>query len=547
MKHVELAQSDLARGPIGETWLQNLTGRYYTHQAVGRHLSRAVWEAFAARGNLIPNEIAICDPFAGDGRLVAWLIEQACGAGARASWRVELWDLHEDGLREAERALDGLAHRLGIRIECKSRVIDTFAHAADLAPEFDIVVTNPPWENLKPDRRELSVLSEDSRASYLAALRETDIFLSRAYSLSQPRRKFAGWGTNLARVGIEVSVRIAKMSGVVGVVSPASFLADDASSSLRRWLLLENELLDLAYFPAEARLFGRADVPTATFVARRARTMRAEPVLTMFHPDLTIRSQGRMALSRQFLESFQYLVPISPGHQAVGVLQRFSEFPSFGSLEDGTTDALWAGRELDETAVERFLIPAREGEFIKGRMIGRFEVRERPKFRVNKPGWRTPKSSRFERVAWRDVSRPTQKRRVQATLIPPGWIAGNSIGVAHFRNGDPIRLRVLLGLMNSFPFEFQLRNILATGHVTLSALRRVRLPAPRSTSDALSLVDAVERRLQMQTEDHVVEAAAARLFGLTSEDLDVILECFPKVRDRERYDLLSALSTRGLK
>jgi Alw26I/Eco31I/Esp3I family type II restriction m6 adenine DNA methyltransferase len=540
MQHVNVARAQLASGASADVWLQNMTGRYYTHEVVGRHLADALWRAFTLSGDHTPEQVAVCDPFGGDGRLVAWLIEQARHR-TPASWRVELWDLHEDGLREAEMRLEALAHKLGTSIECKTRVLDSFAYAAGLAPEFDVVITNPPWENLKPDRRELAPLSKDEVARYVAALRETDIFLSRAYPTSQPTRKFAGWGTNLARVGIELSLRIAREGGAVGVVSPASFFADDSSRALRRWLLAENELVDLAYFPAEARLFGRADVSTATFAARRSRPASLEPSLTMYGADLNVKSRGSVSLSREFLDSSGYLVPISLGHQAANTLGLFADLPTLGSIESREATGLWAGRELDETRVGRFLRPAATGSFIKGRMIGRYEVRDRPSFQVNKPGWEPPASVGFERVAWRDVSRPNQKRRVQATLIPPRWIAGNSLGVAHFRDADPNRLRLLLGLMNSFPFEFQLRSVLATGHVTLTALRCVRLPVLHSHAESSVLLEEVRQMLEGKGNEHRIEAAAAKMFGLTPEDMELLMGFFPKVTQEERTDVLSAL------
>ncbi len=47
-----------------------------------------------------------------------------------------------------------------------------------------------------------------------------------------------------------------------------------------------------------------------------------------------------------------------------------------------------------------------------------------------------------------------------ATLISPNSISGNSLGVAYFKNGDEKLLKVLLAILNSFCFEFQLRNFL---------------------------------------------------------------------------------------
>lgn len=46
------------------------------------------------------------------------------------------------------------------------------------------------------------------KSMYIDSLREFDDYLSRVLPYSQPKRKFAGWGTNLSRVGAELSLEI---------------------------------------------------------------------------------------------------------------------------------------------------------------------------------------------------------------------------------------------------------------------------------------------------------------------------------------------------
>lgn len=78
---------------------------------------------------------------------------------------------------------------------------------------------------------------------YIDSLREFDDYLSRVLPYSQPKRKFAGWGTNLSRVGAELSLEICNKNGLVAIVMPASFFADEQSYILREKFLIQGGLI----------------------------------------------------------------------------------------------------------------------------------------------------------------------------------------------------------------------------------------------------------------------------------------------------------------
>ena len=526
-----------------EHFMKRVAGRFYTGEPVGRQLAVAVASALKESAWFGQSRIRLIDPFGGDGRLVAWLVESCSERGvAPLIWDIELWDLSEVGFLEAHRQVAAL-RASGASIKFKTRLGDAFAEAANREGSFDVVITNPPWELLKPDRRELDRLNGSS-AAYVEAMRVYDNWLGSTYPLSQPRRKFAGWGTNLSRVGLEVGLRLTRPQGVIGVVMPASFLADDQSTELRRRLLTDHRLLSVAYYPAEAKHFGSADVSSITLVARvQEPPADAVPIATADCGGDMQTSEVRLDL--QELHATDYVLPVAFGAAAVRILGKLSgHMSTWSDLEMRGDGGFWAGREVDETGSAKWLIdlPSGGAPFLKGRMIERFRVRETPSQGVDKPGWSPPASMAFERVAWRDVSRPNQKRRVIATIVPAGWALGNSLGVAYFADGGPGALRALLGVMSSIVFEFQLRAHLATGHVSLSSLRKVAVP---------SFVDLEsDRTLQQLVTDALLGSTAAEIsadahvalhvYKLTSDEYATVLDLFPKLTTEEKGAYLTA-------
>lgn len=514
-----------------EDLVKKASGRYYTGEFVGRRLASIVaCQVSKPKGERVLN---VLDPFGGDGRLIEWLIDAAQQAGIkRVAWKVTVLDVSDVGFAVCEQRLLRL-RKTGAVVEHELRITDAFLEAVALPSTFDVVITNPPWELLKPDRRELERLSPQGRDSYVRSMREYDLQLASGLPMSQPKRKFAGWGTNLSRVGLEASLQFAKQGGIVGVVMPASFLADEQSVALRKHALTNHAMLDLAYFPAEQKHYGGADVESITMVlAKGGPAAKGVPLETYGEQ----RRTTIISLDGPSLERVDHVLPIRVCEETANLARQLSdEFPRWAELESG--GVIWAGRELDETGSTNWLAPLSDATppFIRGRMIGRFQVSEQPLQGVAKVGWSATASVNYQRIVWRDVSRPNQKRRMIATLVPPGWVAGNSLGVLYFRGRCQTMLRAFLAVMNSTSFEFQLRSYLATGHVTLGALRKVAVPSETQLSAAGRLAAIVDEALagDGSAEARLDAYVAREVYGLSRDQYSGVLSQFPKLDSSE--------------
>ena len=290
-------------------------------------------------------------------------------------------------------------------------------------------------------------------------------------------------------------------------------------------------------------MFEGVDQPAITFVAVKARPTDSGHVrTTVFGVNGEPSSEARFDLHPERLAKAGYYLPTGFGVEAADLLVRLEENVTFASLE--TPEGLWAGRELDETSYDTFMCADGEFAFVKGRMIERWSVSQQPTQFVDTSLRRIPPSAGHARVAWRDVSRPNQRRRVQATLIPAGWVTGNSLSVAYFRDDDVVRLSALLALMNSLVFEFQVRARLSTGHVSLGTVRQVGIPDEALDRHGVELASLASRRLAGDlAAEALIEVRVAQLYGLDKDDFERLAKCFPKVTDEERESLLAAWPT----
>lgn len=541
MNHVEYINN--LNITFSETLKNKLCGRYYTHEIIARNGIKKLIKTISQKG-YFKDTIKVIDPFGGDGRLIIWFIEEWEKSNlSPVRWEIYIWDINETGLIEAKKSLK-VVQSTNIDLSFEVKCIDSFQLALESFDKYDVIVTNPPWEILKPDRRELVSLNQEEKQEYTQALKNYDSLISSQYPLSQPLRKFAGWGTNLSRVGLELCTRISKKDGFTMIILPASFFADDQSIKLREEIFTNKNVISIDYYPAEAKLFKEADTNSTTLILTNSKikSTNLEFDLSIFEKNATTNAQNKIKLDPASFRKLGFIVPINTGYNGLMILEKLSKsFETWGTIEKGKLDSLWAGREIDETGSKNWLIEKDKGvKFIKGRMIDRFQLKELPYQVVEKKNWKPPSSIAYEKIIWRDVSRPSQKRRLIATIAPKNVVAGNSLGVCYYKDDNPSDLRTLLGIMNSLCFEFQLRTYLATGHVSLSSIRKVHIPN-RANFNKFGLLSKLVSNLLsggLEIQNQLEAYVAKVVYNLTRNEFKTILDSFPKLNEKEKKEIM---------
>jgi Alw26I/Eco31I/Esp3I family type II restriction m6 adenine DNA methyltransferase len=303
---------------------------------------------------------------------------------------------------------------------------------------------------------------------------------------------------------------------------PASFVADSTHGALRAFVTNDSSILELASYPAEARLFDGADVHFVTLLSRRQRAGGGESTqLIRFGPNVDIVSSAAVAHPES--RSTEWSFPLHPGATPLQILDHIRDLPTLGEVL--STQGYWAGRELDETGLTKRFMPSGV-PVLKGRNIQRFSHTADPAMLVEKNLADRFSSVSRSRLVWRDVSRPSQKRRVQATVIPAGLLTGNSLGV--LTAPDDEHLYWMLGLFSSAVFESQLRILLTTGHVTLASLRKVRVPWPSSAHfTPIAALARQQSRASTPTLQNELEDTVCMAYGLTPSQRRELFSSYP--------------------
>jgi Alw26I/Eco31I/Esp3I family type II restriction m6 adenine DNA methyltransferase len=521
----------------GKTLAERLAGRFYTPSQLADDLAEQMISALDT-GPL--TRVVATDPFCGDGRLVIALLTAAAANAklTRLPWLIELRDRETAAAREAADRVSATARKLGLRVETTVIVGDTFE--GDLSQRFDLVITNPPWELLKPDSRELMHLSVADADRYKDDLRATSRRLDARFPAARADGAWGGWGTNLARCGWDLCLSIARKNGVVGIILPATIMGDQSSTGMRRKAFGSSRLVDAAVYPSEARLFDRVDQPVVSLTMRVGGRVSGTGCIRSFDSDRVQCGKQVLKLTKAAMEVRGWTIPVGRPPAADELMAKFINLPSLQSWEGEKSTQLWLGRELDETRIAEKVTTGSRHPFIKGRMIGRHGVVEIPTMSVRASLCAGFHSADRPRAVWRDVARTTSRRRMIGTVIPAGWVTGNSLHVACYRDGDADRTAMLHGLLSSFVVEAQVRARLTTGHMSLGVVRQARVPVVDGRlTELLSTLARSAMNGGGVAAEHRLEIAVAKAYGLSREEMSRLLDDFPKLKEDEREALTS--------
>jgi hypothetical protein len=291
-----------------------------------------------------------------------------------------------------------------------------------------------------------------------------------------------------------------------------------------------------------------------------------------------------------------YALPDTASLAGLDLVERISaRFPRFGEPRVGWPERVYI-RELD-MGNDRDRFNDREGyPLYEGRMVDQFDHRAKaylsgrgrtavwrdlpfddPDKRID-PQWRVrpdavptkvrPRSAMF-RIGICDVTSPTNERTLVAALLPPGVVAGHKVPTVVLQDGEPGDYAFWLAAANSLAVDYVARRKVSLS-MSYTVLDGLPLPRRAQQDDVSSEIVELAARLtctsldMLPFWDHlsadgwvpsrsstegpglVVEDArlaarsrldalvAVHLYGLETADMEIILEDFKALSNRER-------------
>ncbi len=461
---------------------------------------------------------------------------------------------------------------------------------------FDIVIGNPPWDKVKFEDEMFITKYEPTYRRYKRDKKKKikeSILRSHKNEYDEEKNKidkfkeyvkntykfYADKGdVNLFRVFIERSVQILKKEGILEYLVPDGIYREEASDSLRKFLIKKNQLKAIYAFEnrrEEGGKFFEIDGRMKFEILEVVKGLQTGIIKSFF--------MARSVDESPMDYSVELLKKMSPDHfsflefkdrKDIKIVEKlYSEFSPLNQ-----TNWIDFGNDLHMTNDSNYFYE-KEADFplYEGKMINQYRDDAKPPqyFLVEKE---MKEIKRFFndsdqkwcwenfRVAFRAQASSTNVRSLITTIIPKNVLCGHSLYVT---KGDlEIKDQLFaVSIMNSFILDFLLRFMISS-NVSKTYVERLPIPKPdpslpnfykiiensaqliciNSKFDEISNKIGVkgitdrEKREKIQGE---IDAMVAKIFNLSVDEFEYILESVKAGKDsdtplKRHYDRIKA-------
>jgi Alw26I/Eco31I/Esp3I family type II restriction m6 adenine DNA methyltransferase len=461
---------------------------------------------------------------------------------------------------------------------------------------FDVVIGNPPWEKWKPNSQEFfeefyegfrdlptqeaKKVIDDLLKTRLGIRKRWQDKLQEYETYSELyRREYqfqsSGGDIDLYKVFTERAYQLLKPGGSAGLVIPSGIYTDLGAKGLRTMLFDQCQLKELYSFENRGHAIFE-DVhasykPVLLNFVKGGKTKSFQCAFFLHNDD-----DLKRAITAPTVLTVDFVRRSSPTSWSVleiktprdrEIVETLLKHPPLGEQIEGTWNiAMQSGFHMTNDS-HLFRVGQLDGvPMLEGKNIEQFTHRwkEAPKPRYTIAESDIRSNLKADAVyhtgyylGFRDVASSTNYRTLLATIIPPGYVCGNTINIVRLE--DTRILCYLCGVLNSFVVDYFIRQKVSA-HVNMFYFREIPLPRVSSgklfdeivkktaqlvatTSDfdqlkkdtgvAHGLTDENDRLLARAQ----LDVAVAKLYGINKEDLAYILEKFP-IADPKQKELV---------
>ena len=320
--------------------------------------------------------------------------------------------------------------------------------------KFDYIVTNPPYERLKPDG--YSVEGKNDIENYIKKIK------SKRYNLSLTGN------LNLYKLFLEKILRIIEYSnGKAGLIIPSTFTNDLSCSKIRKFIIKNNIIKEIILLPESAKTFVGVNQAFAILILdfrNKDKNKNIKIGKIKKRTDLLRVNFDEVNLS--FIEQLfpkELNIPMLSANE----MKLFKHLKKFPILKDNKAIINKRG-EVDLTVYKKF-ITIGEKKLIKGKNIEEYSLKNDFE-KINIKGFyeKSKSNNKFidhRRLACQQISNIDSKKRLKFAEIKPGFLLGNSLNFLAFNNENKDYFFGIYAICNSILLDWFFKVTSSNNHI----------------------------------------------------------------------------------
>lgn len=319
--------------------------------------------------------------------------------------------------------------------------------------KFDIIITNPPYKNLKIDAKHYTdKIQYNIDKDYYKTLKKT------IFSKCDLSNKGV---INLYRIFFEkIILEYACEGCFISLLIPNTFLADQASFSLRKYCLYNSKINRLDLFEEKNRLFKGVTQSVVNIYLQNRKdfnssiVFHSEKSLSIINADFIIKNDKNLSLT-------------SYSNDEIKKIKRLKEFPTISSFPFIKN----LRGELDMSIDKKYLSAKLQCKnMIKGGNLQRFFLKNLEGNLSVKSSFLNKSNKAFyiyqKRIACPQISNQKSNTRIKFSLIPDGYVLANSCNFLYVEeNKFGYDIYYLLGLLNTELINWFFKKFSSNNHI----------------------------------------------------------------------------------
>lgn len=314
--------------------------------------------------------------------------------------------------------------------------------------KFDLILTNPPYRNIKASSKELEI-------------EEIEDYKENCKQLSKEIRKVLKYqqGTlNLYKIFLELIYSVySDENACIGVIIPSSILTDYTSSLLRKYLFTNAIINNVFTLKESSKEFN--DISQSLCYFGSMKKKNTNNVLTLIEEN---KSKYIIDLSK--IEQIdEYLPIIKLNTTSLNILNKVHKFEKIKQNQN----IINLRGELDLTLNKKYITHEKTNyNLLQGKNIAEWTFSNNSSFVkdsfIEENVSQKIAFSKKDRIICHQISNVSNKKRLKFSKIPSNYILGNSCNFISVNNFD---IDYLLGILNSYLMDWHFRLFSSNNHI----------------------------------------------------------------------------------